>query len=264
MRATARLFDADSHLFVFDATVLSCEPLAGGEYAVILDKTAFFPEGGGQDADRGTLGGVLVRDVQVSADGVICHTLPAPLSPGAVVRGEVDAAVRLERMQCHSGEHLVSGAVYAQYGFHNVGFHLGDEDVTLDFDGVLTREQLNGIEDTVNRYIRACLPVLAFYPAPEELATLQYRAKLALTENVRIVEIGDGDLLCDRCACCAPHVRNTGEIGLIKLLDCIHYCSSSQIAGNRNYIKESPRKLLTVLCTPAGWVLTGYIRRKAR
>ena len=100
MRATARLFDADSHLFVFDATVLSCEPLAGGEYAVILDKTAFFPEGGGQDADRGTLGGVLVRDVQVSADGVICHTLPAPLSPGAVVRGEVDAAVRLERMQC--------------------------------------------------------------------------------------------------------------------------------------------------------------------
>ena len=138
MRAPARLFDADSHLFVFDATVLSCEPLAGGEYAVILDKTAFFPEGGGQDADRGTLGGVLVRDVQVSADGVICHTLPAPLSPGAVVRGEVDAAVRLERMQCHSGEHLVSGAVYAQYGFHNVGFHLGDEDVTLDFDGVLT------------------------------------------------------------------------------------------------------------------------------
>ena len=93
MRATARLFDADSHLFVFAATVLSCEPLAGGEYAVILDKTAFFPEGGGQDADRGTLGGVLVRDVQVSADGVICHTLPAPLSPGAVVRGEVDAAV---------------------------------------------------------------------------------------------------------------------------------------------------------------------------
>ena len=87
MRATARLFDADSHLFVFDATVLSCEPLAGGEYAVILDKTAFFPEGGGQDADRGTLGGVLVRDVQVNADGVICHTLPAPLSPGAVVRG---------------------------------------------------------------------------------------------------------------------------------------------------------------------------------
>lgn len=236
MRATARLFDADSHLFVFDATVLSCEPLAGGEYAVILDRTAFFPEGGGQDADRGTLGGVLVRDVQVSADGVICHTLPAPLSPGAVVRGEVDAAVRLERMQCHSGEHLVSGAVYAQYGFHNVGFHLGDEDVTLDFDGVLTREQLNGIEDTVNRYIRACLPVRAFYPAPEELATLQYRAKLALTENVRIVEIGDGDLLCDRCACCAPHVRNTGEIGLIKLLDCIHYKGGIRVhmlAGSR-------------------------------
>ena len=130
----------------------------------------------------------------------------------------------------------MSGAVYAQYGFHNVGFHLGDEDVTLDFDGVLTREQLNGIEDTVNRYIRACLPVLAFYPAPEELATLQYRAKLALTENVRIVEIGDGDLLCDRCACCAPHVRNTGEIGLIKLLDCIHYKGGIRVhmlAGSR-------------------------------
>lgn len=236
MKATERLFDADSHLFVFDATVLSCEPLPGGAYAVILDRTAFFPEGGGQSADPGTLGQISVQDVQVDAHGVIRHTVMAPLSPGDIVCGKLDSAVRLERMQCHSGEHLVSGAIYAQYGLNNVGFHLGDEDVTLDFDGVLTRDQLNEIEDTVNYHIRSCLPVKAFYPAPELLTAMQYRSKLSLKDNVRIVEIGNGDLLCDRCACCAPHVANTGEIGLVKLLDFIHYKGGIRIhmlAGNR-------------------------------
>lgn len=236
MDPTVRLFDADSHLFDFDATVLSCEPLTAGGFSVILDRTAFFPEGGGQDADPGTLGGMPVSDVQADPSGIIRHTVPHPLTPGVSVQGQVDATIRSERMQCHSGEHLVSGVIYARYGYRNVGFHLGDEDVTLDFDGVLSRKQLDEVEDEVNRFIRACLPVRAYYPAPDELAAMSYRAKLALTENVRIVEIGNSEILCDRCACCAPHVRNTGEIGLVKLLDFIHYKGGARIhmlAGSR-------------------------------
>ncbi len=248
MEPTLRLFDTDSHLFDFTARVLRCDARAEGGYAVILDRTAFFPEGGGQAADCGTLEGIPVADVQTAADGQILHFLPSPLTPGAAVHGQLDAAVRLERMQCHTGEHLVSGLVHANYGFNNVGFHLGDEDVTLDFDGVLTRGELDAIEDEVNRRIRACLPVHAYYPAAAELAAMTYRSKLALTEHVRIVEIGDGETLCDRCACCAPHVRNTGEIGLIKLLDFMHYKGGVRIhmsAGSRA-LRDYRRRYATV------------------
>lgn len=222
MQKTLRLFDRDSHLFRFSARVLSCEPQDGG-YAVLLDQTAFFPEGGGQGADPGTLGGLPVLDVQVTPDGVIRHALPAPLPVGETVTGELDAAVRLERMQCHTAEHMISGVIHRRYGYSNVGFHLGDGDVTLDFDGLLTREQLDGIEDEVNGLVAACLPVRAYYPTPDELAGMTYRAKLELTENVRIVEIGTADRPVDACACCAPHVTNTGEVGAVKLLDFLHY-----------------------------------------
>ena len=236
MEATLRLFDDDSHLFDFTARVLSCDACAGGGYAAVLDSTAFFPEGGGQTADPGFLDGIPVTDVQADADGRILHFLPSPLPVGGVVHGRIDEAVRRERMQCHTGEHLVSGLVHEKYGYNNVGFHLGDADVTLDFDGVLTRGQLDDIEDEVNRRIRACLPVHAYYPDAAELAGMVYRSKLALTEHVRIVEIGDGDTLCDRCACCAPHVSNTGEIGMVKLLDFMHYKGGIRIhmqAGSR-------------------------------
>ncbi|MBQ9781105.1 MAG: alanyl-tRNA editing protein [Clostridia bacterium] len=222
---TRRLFDENSHLFDFTATVLSVDPAEDGNLSVVLDATAFFPEGGGQSPDTGTLGGCSVIDVQ-ERDGVIYHTVKteAPfLAVGDPVVGHLDREVRLRKMQNHSGEHIISGIVHRLYGYTNVGFHLGCGDVTLDFDGVLTRQQLNAIEDEANRIIAACLPVKAYYPAPEVLATLTYRAKLDLTENVRMVEIGQEEDMMDRCACCAPHVDNTGEIGIIKLLDFIHY-----------------------------------------
>lgn len=225
MTPTQRLFDRDSHLFAFTATVISVEAGDRDSLLVILDQTAFFPEGGGQYADLGTLGGYPVTDVQESG-GVITHTVSAPagaLAIGQTVHGLLDRDVRLSRMQNHSAEHILSGIIYRRYGFANVGFHLGDGDVTLDFDGVLTREQLDEVEDEANAVVRACLPVRAGYPDPDALSAMTYRAKLALTENVRIVEIGDGDNLIDRCACCAPHVANTGEIGIIKLLDFQHY-----------------------------------------
>lgn len=211
---TEKLYYADSHLAAFEATVLACEQTKTG-YAVTLDRTAFFPEGGGQSADTGRLGDTRVLDVQEKA-GVILHLTDGPLPVGAEVKGELDFEQRRRRMQNHSGEHVVSGLVHREYGYDNVGFHMGADCMTIDFSGELDWRQLTEIETMANAVVRENLPVKAWLPAPEELAGMEYRSKLELTENVRIVQIGD----IDRCACCAPHVSFTGEIGLIKLLDC--------------------------------------------
>ena len=249
---TTRLFDQNSHLYTFTATVLAAEVgKTPDTLSVVLDATAFFPEGGGQYPDKGTLAGCPVTDVQEKG-GIITHTVsvahlngrPHPFTVGAAVTGEVDAATRFARMQNHSGEHIISGIVHRLYGYRNVGFHLSDGDVTLDFDGVLTRAQLDAIEDEANAIVAACLPVTAYYPDPAELAALTYRAKLDLTEGVRIVRIGTPEDPKDLCACCAPHVDNTGEIGLIKLLDFIHYKGGVRIH---------------MLC--GGWALADYRRR---
>ena len=210
---TEKLYDLDSHLREFEATVLSCER-AGDRWAVVLDRTAFFPEGGGQAADTGMLNGVPVLDVQLRA-GVISHFTADPLPKGESVRGELDWERRFRRMQNHSGEHLLSGLVFREYGYHNVGFHLGDGDVTVDFDGELSRPQLDALETEANRAIAGNVPVFCRYPPEEELRGLDYRSKLELTEDVRLVEIQGYDL----CACCAPHVSRTGEIGSLRILD---------------------------------------------
>ncbi len=210
---TEKLYDLDSHLREFSAKVISCEK-DGERWAVVLDRTAFFPEGGGQAADSGELGGCRVLDVQ-EASGVIRHYLDAPLTAGEAVAGKLDWEKRFRRMQNHSGEHLLSGLVHAHYGYRNVGFHLGDGDVTVDFDGELTRPQLDELETEVNLAIAGNVPVTCWYPAKEELNALEYRSKLELTENVRLVKIEGYDL----CACCAPHVSRTGEIGSMHILD---------------------------------------------
>lgn len=210
---TKKLYDFDSHQTTFSAKVLACTP-AGKKFRVLLDQTAFFPEGGGQAPDSGVLGGLTVRDVQETEEGIL-HTVDAPLEPGAVVTGEIDWTVRFGRMQNHSGEHIVSGLVHGKYGYNNVGFHMGEDGMLLDFDGELNREQLEEIEVLANEAVWKNLPITAAYPAQEVLETLAYRSKLDLTENVRIVTIPGVDV----CACCAPHVDRTGEIGLIKILD---------------------------------------------
>ena len=210
---TEKLYYSDSHMAEFTATVLSCEKAKNG-FAVILDRTAFFPEGGGQSADTGVLGGARVSDVQ-EAGGVIVHYTDAPLGVGETVRGTLDFEQRLRRMQNHSGEHIVSGLVHRAYGYDNVGFHMGADCMTIDFSGELSWEELTDIETQANAAVRANIPVRAWLPDAETLKTLEYRSKLELTENVRIVQIGD----IDRCACCAPHVAYTGEIGVIKILD---------------------------------------------
>ena len=221
---TQRLFDIDSYISDFTATVILCRESGNGTFDVLLDQTAFFPEGGGQKADTGTINGIAVLDV-CEKDGLIYHSLPCPLEVGLTVSGHVDFNSRFDRMQNHSGEHIVSGLVHKHFGFNNVGFHLSDTEMTLDFDGYLDRDMLNMIEDEANRIIWENVPVTAYYPSPDELADLEYRSKLELTENVRIVKIGEVDM----CACCAPHVKSTGEIGMIKLLDAIKYKGGTRI-----------------------------------
>ena len=210
---TEKLYYKDSHCFEFTALVLDCRETGRGP-ALILDRTAFFPEGGGQLADTGSLGAVKVLDVH-EKEGEILHYCDGPLMPGERVEGRLDAEQRLVRMQNHSGEHVVSGLAHKLFGCENVGFHMGEDFVTIDFDRELSREQLMEIETLANRAVREDLPVSCTFPEPEALKSLEYRSKLELTENVRIVEIPG----VDRCACCAPHVERTGEIGLIKVLD---------------------------------------------
>ena len=214
---TEKLYYQDPYLFSFTATVTACTPTADA-YTVVLDRTAFFPEEGGQYADTGLLSGIPVLDVK-EKDGVICHKLSAPLPVGASVVGQIEEKQRLRKMQNHTGEHIVSGLFHSLYGLSNVGFHLGHDDVTIDLDGELTREDLCKVEYLANEAIWKNLPIRAEIPEPAILAALNYRSKLELTENVRIVTIPGYDV----CACCAPHVAYTGEVGQIKLLDFARY-----------------------------------------
>ena len=214
---TRKLYDEDSHLSRFSARVEACVP-DGDRWRIVLDQTAFFPEGGGQSADTGTLGAARVLDVQ-ELEGRIVHVTDQPLEPGAAVEGVLDWAQRFRRMQEHSGEHIISGLVHRLYGYTNVGFHLGEETVTMDYDGELTKEQLAELESLANEAVWKNVPITAEYPSEETLRTLEYRSKLELTENVRIVTIEGYDV----CACCAPHVSRTGEIGAIKIIDSMRH-----------------------------------------
>lgn len=222
---TKKLYDIDAYAREFDATVLSCEAEsvkeAGVEktvYKVVLDQTLFFPEEGGQSPDKGVLDEREVLDVQIKND-VITHTLDVALEVGAAVHGEIDWKHRFSNMQQHSGEHIFSGTVHRLFGFHNVGFHLSDNIVSMDFDGVLTEEDVAKVEYLVNEAIVRNLPITISYPNREELAQLEYRSKIEIEGQVRIVTIGDVDV----CACCAPHVRNTGEIGMLKVMSLQNY-----------------------------------------
>ena len=208
---TEKLYYLDSHLFEFKASVLEARREKRG-WEIVLDRTAFFPEGGGQPADTGVIGEARVLDVH-ERGGKIVHLCDRELPPG-VYPCAVDREKRLRRMQNHSGEHVFSGLTHRKYGAENVGFHMAAEGMTIDFDRELSFEQLSEIEYEANLAVRANIPVQAFFPSPEELAAMEYRSKKELDGAVRIVEIAG----IDRCACCAPHVNATGEIGLVKLL----------------------------------------------
>ena len=212
-----KLYYEDSHLREFTATVTGCSETKGG-WAVTLNATAFYPTGGGQECDLGTLGSAKVLDVKEQGEDII-HLCDGPLEVGTEVTGQIDWERRFDHMQQHSGEHLVMGQIYQKFGYHNVGFHMGGHLVTIDLDGPVTWEDLMEIERRTNRIICQNLPVKTWYPSPEELPNVKYRSKKALPWPVRIVEFGGEDV----CACCGTHVQYTGEIGLVKFVSCIKF-----------------------------------------
>jgi alanyl-tRNA synthetase len=222
-KMTEKLYYSDVFCRSFTAQVSDCQP-AGDRWAVVLDRTAFYPEGGGQPWDTGVLGGQAVTEVQ-ERDGDIVHYLNGPLETGAVVTGEIDWARRFDLMQQHSGEHMVSGLAHAAFGCDNVGFHMGADVITIDLSCVLTMEQLQTVEDEANRLIWEDREVEIFWPTAEELKTLPYRSKKELTGAVRLVRFPDADL----CACCGTHVARTGQIGLVKILSCVKFRSGVRV-----------------------------------
>ncbi len=239
---TVKLYDTDAYLKKFTGRVLSCEKYPAAteaaetfKYDVILDQTAFFPEEGGQTPDKGILGGYPVVDVQIKNDTII-HTISVPIKENEVlngdfdggdavlkvgdeITGEIDWAHRFSNMQQHTGEHIFSGLVHKSFGYDNVGFHLSDSVVTMDYNGPLTEDDVRDLEWEANRVIMQQIPVSAYYPDEETIGRLDYRCKKELSGYIRIVSIPG----VDDCACCAPHVRNTGEVGIFKVIEIQSY-----------------------------------------
>ena len=214
---TEKLFYVDSHMITFSAVVEACEN-KGDYFEAVLDRTAFFPEGGGQYADTGVIDGVKVLDVH-EKEGIIYHKVESPLEVGKTVEGTLDWDERFSKMQNHSGEHIVSGLVHGMFGYDNVGFHMGKDAITMDFNGVLTKDDLKVIEKKANEAVVKNFDIEILYPTAEDLKDIVYRSKIEIEGQVRIVKFPGYDV----CACCAPHAKKTGEIGLIKLIGLQNY-----------------------------------------
>lgn len=264
---TEAIFDRDPRERSFKARVLSCEErrTAAGEsrFAVVLDRTAFFPEQGGQKADRGTLGGAKLLDAEIN-EGVIVHILDVPLEAGSEVEGEVDWARRFDFMQQHTGEHILSGLANRLYGAENVGFHLSEREVQLDFSVQLSEAELEALEHAANQAIFRDIPVKAYYPDAEELAALNYRQKKELTGGIRIVELEGVDC----CACCAPHVARSSEVGILKILSAMNYkggtrlyiaCGMRAVKDYAARIREA-QQLSKLLSAPQGELSAAVVR----
>ena len=209
-----KLYYSDPTLRQFTATVTGCTQTAKG-WEITLDATAFYPEGGGQACDLGTLGTVSVLDVRERGEEII-HLCDAPLTVGTTVEGKLDWQRRFDLMQQHTGEHILSGLIHRTFGYHNVGFHMGTGLMEVDFDGPITPEQLAALEAEANAIVWENRAVSCTVPAPEALTTIPYRSKKQLPWPVRIVEVPGADI----CACCGVHVPTTGQVGLIKIFSC--------------------------------------------
>ena len=254
MSETRKLYYEDVYIKEFIARVLECRECKKG-YEIVLDQTAFYPEGGGQPCDLGTLDTVEVLDVQEKAGEIIHYTKEA-IEPGKEVTGKIDWDRRFDLMQQHSGEHIVSGLVHAAYGYNNVGFHMGSDVITVDLSGMLNEAQLAEIEAETNRKIWENSPVEIIYPEREELDKLDYRSKKELTGQVRLVRFQGSDL----CACCGTHVTHTGEIGAVKLLTVENFHEGirlTMICGKRvmdylNMVNDQNRQISVQLSAKIG------------
>mgnify|MGYP001384012594 FL=1 len=258
---TKRLYYLDSHMQRFEGKVLDCIKKED-MYLIVLDKSAFFPEGGGQPADTGEFRissssiPIQVIDVQ-DEDDIIYHTVKEPIEIGTEVLGCIDFDIRFRAMQHHSGEHIVSGLVHSIFGYDNVGFHMGSDAVTMDFSGTLMEEDIRKVEFLANEAVYKNVPIIETYPSQEALKELDYRSKKELTGQVRIVSIPDSvhrdgnisNSYYDVCACCAPHVYKTGEIGIIKLISYMKYKGGTRVSMLCGYkaLEDYNRKETNVL-----------------
>ncbi|MBP3305696.1 MAG: alanyl-tRNA editing protein [Oscillospiraceae bacterium] len=227
-----KLYYEDCHLRQFTAAVTGCEKQDRG-WLVTLDNTAFYPEGGGQACDLGTIDGVKVLDVREKGKTVL-HLCDGALEIGKTVTGRIDWERRFDLMQQHTGEHILSGLINRKFGYHNVGFHIGGEGMEVDFDGPIDPEALAELEIRANEAVWADLPVKCWIPTPEELLNVKYRSKKTLSWPVRIVEVPGFD----SCACCGVHVARTGEVGIIKILSCVKFHGGirlEMVCGRRAY-----------------------------
>ncbi len=255
-----KIYEADSYMKECDTVITGYASTADGHFITIRD-SIFFPEEGGQYADTGRieLGGyeLVVLDGQIISEKHVditknnasdlsslsvgiwymidwsesckesCSELPA-LSDILVINSEIhcilDYNKRYDRMQNHTGEHILTGTVHADYGYNNVGFHLSDENyVTLDLDGPLTYAEIMEEERKANEVIYGNYPVKASFPDKEELKDIEYRSKIEIDGQVRLITIGDDERTVDVCACCAPHVARTGEVGIIKVISIVNW-----------------------------------------
>lgn len=271
---TRKLYDENPRLLQFTGKVLSCTFIEKKKlYEVILDQTAFFPEEGGQMPDKGTLNGQTVVDVRLKKESTdttytetILHHMKEPMEVGAKVEGIIDWAHRFDQMQQHSGEHIVSGLMHQRFGCDNVGFHLGPEEVTLDFNTVVGMDTMREIETLANEAIHKNFQVMVEWPSKEELAAMEYRSKIELKGPVRIVTFPGYD----KCACCAPHVERTGEIGLIKVTNVQNHRGGIRVnilCGNRaladySQKQDSVREISVGLAIKQEKVADGVVRLK--
>ena len=235
---TIKLYDNLPYTTNFTANILSTKPSDNriNLYELVLDRTLFFPEAGGQSCDTGIIKieGIttVVEKVLIDKDDIITHIISSDLPlqadklTGCSIYGEIDWAHRFSNMQQHSAEHIFSGIVHKKYGFENVGFHLSDNNVTMDYSGYLTPEQVTEIELETNRVIAKNISISCYYPNENELKDIDYRCKSELSGDIRIVEIEGVDI----CACCCPHVKQTGEIGLMKILSSIRYKGGTRLS----------------------------------
>ena len=224
MQCTEKYFEADAFRTRAESVLLAAVPdsrTGGG--LIALEGTVFYPEGGGQPADRGTLTlpdgtELAVTDVH-EQDGILWHSVPSlpdTAVPGITVEEAIDWDWRFDKMQQHTGEHILSGILHRMFGAENVGFHIGAEAVRMDTSVPISAEGLRAAELEANRIVWQDVPVVITYPTPQELAALTYRSKKEIEGQVRIVTIPGADV----CACCGTHVSGSGQVGLVKFLSC--------------------------------------------
>ena len=228
-----KLFYNDSYATTFTAEVIDCFENKD-HFAIVLDKTLFYPEGGGQPCDHGVMrfGGETAEIFDVrEKNGTICHYSRTAIPAGTVIEGEIDFERRFDLMQQHTGEHIVSGIVHSLFGYDNVGFHLSEKDMSLDFSGPLSKEDIDRVIAIANEVVVRGEAVAADYP---DISKIEYRSKKALEGPVRIVTAGSADV----CACCGTHLATTAEVQMIAVKDSMNYKGGTRIflgCGGRVY-----------------------------